>query len=163
MEQRKINYGELIEKYRFLIGGFLTLLLFVSIGVLVYKENFKKQDTEKKVEALENRISDLENRIDQSTKINTTTTVVQAENQATAPAVAGTSSQSSPTITGKVNINTATAAELDTLPGVGPATAQKIISYRQSSGGFKKIEDIMKVSGIKQATFNKLKDKITVN
>jgi len=57
-----------------------------------------------------------------------------------------------------VNINTATAAELDTLPGVGPAMAQRIIEGRP----YGTIEDIMRVKGIGQATFDKLKDGITV-
>jgi competence protein ComEA len=61
-----------------------------------------------------------------------------------------------------ININTATSEQLQALSGVGPATAQKIIDYRESAGGFKKIEDIMKVSGIGTKTFEKFKDKIIV-
>ena len=61
-----------------------------------------------------------------------------------------------------VNINTANATELDSIPEVGPATAAKIITYRETNGLFAKIEDIMNVSGIKQATFDKMKDFITV-
>lgn len=63
---------------------------------------------------------------------------------------------------GKVNINTATAEELDTLPGVGPAIAQRIIDYRTVHGPFQSIEDIKNVRGIGDATFEELKDKITV-
>ena len=63
---------------------------------------------------------------------------------------------------GTVNINTANSEQLQTLSGVGPVTAQKIIDHRESSGGFKKIEDIMKVSGIGTKTFEKLKDKINI-
>lgn len=62
----------------------------------------------------------------------------------------------------KVNINTANATELDTIPEVGPSTAAKIIAYRETNGPFLVIEDIMKVSGIKEATFAKMKDFITV-
>jgi competence protein ComEA len=62
----------------------------------------------------------------------------------------------------KVNINTATAEELDTLPGVGPSIAQRIIDYRTTHGPFQSIEDIKKVKGIGDATFEELKDKITV-
>ena len=62
----------------------------------------------------------------------------------------------------KVNINTADAVELDTIPEVGPSTAAKIVAYREANGFFSIIEDIMKVSGIKQATFDKMKDFITV-
>ena len=63
---------------------------------------------------------------------------------------------------GKVNINTATAEKLDTLPGVGPSIAQRIIDYRTTNGPFQSIEDIKNVKGIGDATFEKLKDKITV-
>lgn len=62
----------------------------------------------------------------------------------------------------KVNINTATLAELDTLPKVGPSTAQKIIDYRTKNGPFNKIEDLKNVSGIGDATFEGFKDLITV-
>ncbi|MBC8507028.1 MAG: helix-hairpin-helix domain-containing protein [Anaerolineales bacterium] len=62
-----------------------------------------------------------------------------------------------------VNINTASQAELETLPGIGPVTAEKIIEYRQTRGGFPRIEEIQKVSGIGPATFEKIKDQITVS
>lgn len=63
---------------------------------------------------------------------------------------------------GKININTATIEELKTLPGVGPATAQKIIEYRSESGFFKTIEDIKNVSGIGDKKFEQIKEKITI-
>jgi competence protein ComEA len=61
-----------------------------------------------------------------------------------------------------VNINTASIAELDTLPGIGPTTAQKIIDYREQNGPFVSIEDIVNVSGIGPASYERLKDLITV-
>jgi len=61
-----------------------------------------------------------------------------------------------------VNLNTASAVELDMLPGIGPAIAGRIIDYRQTAGNFKTIEEIKNVSGIGSATFEKLKDHITV-
>lgn len=63
---------------------------------------------------------------------------------------------------GLVNLNTADIAALMTLPGIGESRAKAIISYREQHGAFAKIEDIMKISGIKQAAFSKIKDKITV-
>lgn len=64
--------------------------------------------------------------------------------------------------TEKVNINTATQAELETLDGVGPSTALKIINYRTENGKFKKIEDITNVPGIGESKFKSLKDSITI-
>ena len=62
-----------------------------------------------------------------------------------------------------VNINQATAAQLTTLPGIGETRAKAIIAYRDKHGSFSKPEDIMKVSGIKEGTFEKIKDFIVVN
>ncbi len=62
----------------------------------------------------------------------------------------------------RININTATKEMLMTLPGIGESRAMDIISYREENGGFSAIEDIMKISGIKEAAFSKIKDLITV-
>jgi len=62
----------------------------------------------------------------------------------------------------RVNINTAGEEELTTLKGIGPAKARKIIEFRTGCGGFKSTEELMLVPGIKEATFSKIKDDITV-
>ena len=61
----------------------------------------------------------------------------------------------------KVNINTANQTELETLPGIGPSLAQRIIEYRNENGEFEKIEDIQNVKGIGDAKYNTIKDLIT--
>lgn len=61
-----------------------------------------------------------------------------------------------------VNINNATAAELDTLPGIGPSTAEKIVEYRDSNGPFATIDEIMSVSGIGPAKFEQIQTFISV-
>ena len=63
---------------------------------------------------------------------------------------------------GKVNLNTATKEKLMSLPGVGESRADSIISSREEKGPFKKIEDIMQISGIKEGLFEKIKDFITI-
>ena len=62
----------------------------------------------------------------------------------------------------KININTATQEELDSLPGIGPSTASKILEYRKEKGKFKTTEEIKEVSGIGESKYEKIKDKITV-
>ena len=66
------------------------------------------------------------------------------------------------TTTELININIASAAELDALPGIGPTTAQKIIEYRDQNGPFINAEDIINVSGIGPGTYERIKDLITV-
>lgn len=62
----------------------------------------------------------------------------------------------------KININTANVTQLDTLPGIGQATAKLIIDYRTKNGKFKVVEDIMKIPGIKESKFSQIKEYITV-
>lgn len=63
---------------------------------------------------------------------------------------------------GKINLNKATKADLETLSGIGPAKADAIIEYRETKGSFKTIEDLMEISGFGEKTFEKLKENITV-
>ena len=62
----------------------------------------------------------------------------------------------------RVNINTAPASELETLPRIGPKVAQRIVDFRTKNGNFKKVEEIMKVQGIGEKVFDQIKDLITV-
>jgi competence protein ComEA len=61
-----------------------------------------------------------------------------------------------------VNLNSATVAQLEALPGIGKATAERIVEYRQKNGSFKKPEDLMNVRGIGEKNFLKLKPLVTV-
>jgi competence protein ComEA len=87
------------------------------------------------------------------------TTFVTAQ-EATRPAARTTSMSAS--AGAPINLNTATVAQLETIPGIGKATAERILEYRQKNGGFKKIEDLMNVRGIGEKSFLKMKPLITV-
>jgi competence protein ComEA helix-hairpin-helix repeat region len=63
---------------------------------------------------------------------------------------------------GRVNLNTADAATLDTLPGIGPATAAKILAWRERHGRFASVEDLLDVGGIGEAKLDAIRDLVTV-
>jgi competence protein ComEA len=71
-------------------------------------------------------------------------------------------SAAKPPITGTININTASATDLEGLPGIGAKTAQRIVEYRQKNGPFKKVEELMNVRGVGEKNFLKLKNQISV-
>jgi competence protein ComEA len=104
-----------------------------------------------------------------STKINMAQLVkdgmqihVPARPNNTTAGVVSSAGATSAAFEAKVNINTASAQELDKLPGIGPAIAEKIIQYRETHGNFVDIIDLKKVPGIGESKFNKLKDQITI-
>ena len=61
-----------------------------------------------------------------------------------------------------VNVNTATATQLEALPGIGPSMAQRIVSHREKNGPFKKLEDLMNIQGIGEKSFLKLRPMLTI-
>lgn len=175
MTQKTLKIEEMIEKYRYWIGGGLLFLILVGSGMLIWRENYGGMGVNDRISALESRISQLEDDNNQDTGNNNQTNsndqISNDQNGAQEQGqVAGetTTSQEQVTsnkqqVTGKININTATATQLDTLPGIGSAYAGRIIEYRNSSGGFKTIEEIKNIKGIGEKTYEKLKNLITVN
>ena len=89
--------------------------------------------------------------------------LLAASPHAVAQSSARASAKASPATTAIVNINTASASELDALPGIGPKVAARIVEYRQKNGPFKKIEELMNVQGIGEKNFLKLKAQISVS
>jgi len=85
-----------------------------------------------------------------------------ASTPSTTSARASSRSAAKPPVTGTININTASATELEALPGIGAKTAARIVEYRQKNGPFKKIEELMNVRGVGEKSFLKLKPQITV-
>jgi comEA protein len=82
--------------------------------------------------------------------------------EARLPASPVQDSKTQVTASSPINLNTATATELQKLPGIGASIATRILEYRQKSGGFKKIEELMNVRGIGEKNFLKLKALVTV-
>ena len=83
-----------------------------------------------------------------------------ADQKAAAAAKAPSAAKATPA--SPVNLNTATQAQLETLPGIGAKAAQRILEYRQKNGNFKKLEDLMNVKGIGEKAFLKLKPLLTI-
>lgn len=177
MPNKTSKFEELVERYRFWIGGILILAIVGGSAVLIWRENYAKPKINDRIAALENKIDQLEAERDkiQETSIQTNSNPASAEQnsniQTEAGQVAGTTSPpassaskstAAPQVTGIINLNAATLAELDSLSGIGPVYAQRIIDYRDAHGGFKSIDEVKNVKGIGDKTFEKFKNQITI-
>lgn len=173
--QKQIDLNGLIEKYRWWIGGFLLLAIILSGGYLLWREGRGNDEAvvtnDEHISQLESRIKNTELKIEQLESKTSNTSNGEAATQSnniTSGQVAGASSSSPQTSSktvvpsGRVNLNSASATELDTLPGIGAAYAQRIIEYRQSHGGFKDISELKNIKGIGDKTYEKLKDLVTI-
>jgi competence protein ComEA len=88
--------------------------------------------------------------------------LVPSRSEAEAAGGPGAGASGSAAQGGLVNLNTATTADLETLPGIGPALAQRILDFREQNGGFHKLEDLLEVPGIGTKKFEALRDHVTV-
>jgi competence protein ComEA len=159
--------GEWIERYRIFIGLGLIALILGSGSFLAYRLNLGKSqptvadNSETRISQLESKVKELEAKSSQTTVVsNPVNTEAPAS---TAPTATATTGKVAGVSTGLININTASASELDALPGIGPVIAKSIVDYRTAHGNFHSIDDIQNVPRIGPATFSKFKDKITVN
>jgi len=76
--------------------------------------------------------------------------------------VSALAQKSDPATAGKINLNTASAEQLESLPGIGPVTAKRIVDYRAKVGKFKQIEEIINIEGIGEKKFERIKDRLTI-
>lgn len=137
---------DFLYKYKWLIGTILIVIILGGISVVWWDKSRGKKVVQENQEiaALKDQNDLLRQQLSQ-------------QSQSVAGAATTQENQSD-----KIDINLATAEELDKLPGIGPAYAASIISYREENGGFKTIEEIKNIKGIGDKTFEKLADLITV-
>lgn len=168
--KKQFDLDQFLERYRLWIGGGLIVLILAGAGLLIWRENYSRPSAELRIKNLESRLSELESKMQETSNNSQTNSNspagAQAANAQTTTeqgTVAGTATSTKSTVpVGKVNINTASVAQLDTLPGIGPAYAQRIIDYRIAHGAFKTIDELDNVKGIGKATIDKFRDMITL-
>lgn len=176
---------EFINRYRYVIGSILLLMILMGSAFLLWRENKWKPNLESRLDAIESEITEQKKVVQESvvaaqvepgsiieqqkeTQVVSTNTASKTTGKVAGASTSNKSVQTTPVVTETkaeipiVNINSAGLSELDLLPGIGPVYAQRIIDYRSSNGGFKSIEEIKNVKGIGDATFTKLKDYIVV-
>lgn len=158
-----------LEQYQTYIT--IALVMFIAIGglVLMYEQqrdkitaannNLKveKASWQQEKTELTEQINSLQSQVTEIQKQKTA-----AATQTNTGQVLGATTQKTAETNGLININSADLAALDSLPSIGATKAQAIIDYRTQNGGFKKIDDLKNVKGIGDATFQKLKSKITI-
>lgn len=166
----------MFQRYHQLIVIGLLVLVFVGGLYILRPRNEQNNDSqiinqqndrivnlEKTVSQLAekiNQLTDQNNQIAQNINTGKVAGVSAAKSQTNAVPIAKDIQSTPPQ--GKININTADLAQLDSLAGIGPTYAQRIIDYRNSNGGFKLIDEIKNIKGIGDATFNKIKDHISI-
>lgn len=141
------------------IGSVLVVaLVAVSAFMLGADYESKKNDTGN----VSSQATDTETVEDSVSQLQTTLSGESTPAPATTTPTPAATTTTPKTTSGLININTAGLAELDTLPGIGPAYAQAIIDYRNQNGLFVSVEDLDKVKGIGPKTLDKLRPLITI-
>ncbi len=173
-KKEKFNLDDFIFRYKWWIGSILLILVMLSGGLLLWKSNRLNNKEriinngdelgllKEQISKQEARISELELIIKNPESSATSTSNSSDSTGTVAGASTGTDSTKSSVPKGKINLNTANTSELDSLPGIGPVYAERIIEYRKSHGGFKNITELKNIKGIGDKTFEKLKDLVII-
>lgn len=161
IDNKKISKENKRKKIELIIGCVLLVLIITGGIALAYsnKSSKSKSSDSSEVAALKAEIDNLNKKIDD---LNNNINTAKAAGVETTTTESSSGSKSSSESVGVVNLNTASVSELDSLPGIGPTYAQRIIEYRQSNGGFKSVDELKNVKGIGDKTFDKLKNSVTI-
>lgn len=136
-----------IEKYKWIIISGLAIIIIAGTSIIVWDRGHRNKINSENKEISELRVQNemLRQQLSLGSSKNVAGVNTNLEDES-----------------GKLNINSASEADLDKLPGIGPARAADIIAYRQENGGFSSIEELKNISGIGDKTFENLKDLVTV-
>ena len=170
------DFIDYLSKYQTIIGIILFAIVLV-IGLLILRPQNKQSndltgDLSERIVGLEKQISQLTDRVNELSNQNNSI----AQSIDNLPKVAGASSARNTSVSStsqklqsattqnssKINLNSASESQLDSLSGIGPTYAKRIVDYRNSNGGYKSIDEIKNVKGIGDKTFEKFKDQITI-
>jgi len=162
IDNKKISKENKRKKIELIIGCVLLVLIITGGIALAYSNKSSrgsKPSDSSEVAALKAEIDNLNKKIDD---LNNNINAAKAAGVETTTTESSSGGKSSSEVSGVVNLNTASVSELDSLPGIGPTYAQRIIEYRQSNGGFKSTDELKNVKGIGDKTFDKLKNSVTI-
>lgn len=157
--------SQILDAIRIVVAGVFALAILAGsfIIFLQIKQQNEPQKDAQGNEELKSELEGLNKEIDKlNSELKNTNTSAKSTVVVKSEQVDASEAGSSNALGSKININSATASELDTLAGIGPSYAARIIEYRDGHGGFKSIEEIKNVTGIGDATFSKIKDQIEI-
>lgn len=142
----------------------LIILIIISISIFLIIKYRPKSKKESKKETIEKNIVE-EKEKEEKIKAEKEARMIKECNEFNNlrnDACINTKSNKETKVEGKININTATKEELNTLPGIGSSKAKSIIEYREKVNGFKEIDELKKVEGIGEELFAKIKENIII-